>query len=119
NLYEAIAAIRSRPAAYTTPDAISQRGLDGSCVICRETLDMFFAMLGTIAGNLALSVGARGGVYIAGGILPRMQQALGQSAFRRRFEDKGRFKDYLAPIPTWLVVHPQPAFMGLAGLVCS
>lgn len=117
NLYEALAAIRGRPAAYTTPDAISQRGLDGSCLLCRETLDMFFAMLGTVAGNLALSLGARGGVYIAGGILPRMHQAFAQSGFRRRFEDKGRFQDYLATIPTWLVIHPQPAFMGLAGLV--
>lgn len=119
NLYEAIAALRGRPAAYTTPDAISQRGLDGTCLICHETLEMFFAMLGTVAGNLVLSVGARGGVYIAGGILPRMRQALAQSGFRRRFEDKGRFRDYLAPIPTWLVIHPQPAFMGLAGLARS
>jgi len=117
NLYEAICALRGRQAAYTSPDAISQRALDGSCTICRETLDTFFKMLGTVAGNLALSVGSRGGVFIAGGILPRMRQALAQSGFRRRFEAKGRFQDYLAPIPVWLVVHPQPAFMGLAGLV--
>jgi glucokinase len=117
NLYEAVSALRGRPAAYSTPDAISQRGLDGSCPLCRETLDLFFAMLGTVAGNLALSIGARGGVYIAGGILPRMQAAFAQSGFRRRFEDKGRFLDYLSPIPTWLVVHPQPAFAGLIGVV--
>jgi glucokinase len=117
NLYEAVSALRGRPAAYSTPDAISQRGLDGSCPLCRETLDMFFAMLGTVAGNLALSLGARGGVFIAGGILPRMQAAFAQSGFRRRFEDKGRFQDYLAPIPTHLVIHPQPAFAGLCGLV--
>lgn len=117
NLYDALAALRGRPAAYGTPDAISQRALDGSCPLCRETLDMFFAMLGTVAGNLALSVGARGGVFIAGGILPRMRDTFAQSGFRRRFEDKGRFQDYLAPIPTWLVTHPQPAFAGLAGLV--
>lgn len=117
NLYEALAAIRGQPPAYSTPDAISQRALDGSCLLCREALDMFFAILGTVAGNLALTVGARGGVFIAGGILPRMREAFLQSGFRRRFEDKGRFVDYLAPIPTWLVVHPQPAFAGLAGLV--
>ncbi|HLO77955.1 MAG TPA: glucokinase [Magnetospirillum sp.] len=119
NLYEALAAIRGRPAAYSTPDAISQRALDGSCPLCREALDMFFTFLGTVAGNLALSVGGRGGVYIAGGILPRMRDAFAQSGFRRRFEDKGRFQEYLAPIPTWLVIHPQPAFAGLAGLVAS
>lgn len=119
NLYEALAALRGVPAAYSTPDAISQRGQDGSCPLCRETLDLFFAMLGNVAGNLALSVGARGGVFIAGGILPRMQGAFAQSDFRRRFEDKGRFQTYLSPIPTWLVIHPQPAFAGLAGLVAG
>ncbi|HSV30344.1 MAG TPA: glucokinase [Candidatus Omnitrophota bacterium] len=117
NLYEALAAVLRRPVHYTTPDAISQRGLDGSCPLCRETLDTFFAMLGTVAGNLALSVGARGGVYLAGGILPRMRDAFVRSAFRTRFEDKGRFNAYLEPIPVWLITHPQPAFAGLAGLV--
>lgn len=116
NLYEAVAHVRGRPAAYTTPDAISQRGLDGSCPICAESLDMFFRMLGTVAGNLALTLGARGGVFIAGGILPRMKDALCRSGFRDRFEAKGRFQTYLEPIPAWLVTHPQPAFIGLAGL---
>lgn len=117
NLYEALASLRGVQPAYGTPDAISQRGLDGSCPICRDTLDMFFAMLGTVAGNLTLSIGARGGVYIAGGILPRMRQPFAQSQFRHRFESKGRFQDYLRPIPAWLVIHPQPAFLGLAELV--
>lgn len=116
NLYEAVAHLRGRPAAYTMPDAISQRALDGTCPICREALDMFFRMLGTIAGNLALTMGARGGVYVAGGILPRMKDELARSGFRERFEAKGRFQAYLEPIPAWLVIHPQPAFIGLAGL---
>lgn len=116
NLYEAICHLRGRTAAYTTPAAISQRGLDGACPLCAETLETFFRMLGTVAGNLALSLGARGGVYIAGGILPRMSDALAGSGFRARFEDKGRFRPYLEPIPAWLIVHPQPAFIGLAGL---
>ncbi|MEW5728742.1 MAG: glucokinase, partial [Pseudomonadota bacterium] len=119
NLYEAMAAGAGRPAAYTAPDAITQRALDGTCPLCRDALATFFAMLGTVAGNLALSLGARGGVYVAGGILPRMRQAFLSSAFRGRFEDKGRFRDYLAPIPAWLVIHPQPAFAGLAGLVST
>ncbi|HTH16409.1 MAG TPA: glucokinase [Magnetospirillum sp.] len=119
NVYEALAALRGRPAAYSTPDAIAQRGVDGSCPLCREAVDTFFAMLGTVAGNLALSLGARGGVFIAGGIIPRVRGAFVQSIFRRRFEDKGRFQDYLSPIPTWLIVHPQPAFAGLAGLVTT
>jgi glucokinase len=117
NLYEAIAALAKRPAAYTTPDAISQRGLDRSCPLCHETLETFFAMMGTVAGNLVLTLGARGGVYIAGGILPRMAEAFAASGFRARFEAKGRFSPYLVPIPAWLIIHPQPAFAGLAGLV--
>ena len=117
NLYEAVAAIKGRQAVYNTPDAISRRALENTCMLCREALDTFFAMLGTVAGNLALSLGARGGVYIAGGILPRMREAFALSGFRARFEAKGRFQPYLAGIPTWLVVHPQPAFAGLAALV--
>lgn len=117
HLYEAVTALGNRSAAYTTPDAISQRGLDNSCPLCREALDTFFAMLGTVTGNLALTMGARGGVFVAGGILPRMADAFAASAFRRRFEAKGRFQAYLAPIPTWLVIHPHPAFIGLVGLV--
>lgn len=117
NVYEAVAAMEGRTSAYTSPDAVSSRGLDGSCPLCRMALETFFSMLGTVAGNLVLSLGARGGVFIAGGILPRMAGPFAQSGFRARFEAKGRFQAYLAPVPVWLVVHPQPAFAGLAGLV--
>ncbi len=119
NLYEAVAARTGRQPVYNTPDAISQRALDNTCPVCREALDSFFAVLGTVAGNLALTLGARGGIYLAGGILPRMADAFAASGFRVRFEAKGRFQPYVASIPTWLVVHPQPAFAGLAGLVSA
>lgn len=117
NLYTALAAVNNRTPAYSSPDAISTRALDGTCPICGEALDMFFAMLGTVAGNLALSLGARGGIVIAGGIVPRLADAFAASQFRRRFEDKGRFKDYLAAIPCSLLTHPYPAFAGLTGLI--
>lgn len=116
NLYEAVAAIQGQTASFSTAQAVSSHGLDGSCPLCRQALSLFFAMLGTVAGNLALSLGARGGVYVAGGILPRMAQPFFASDFRRRFEAKGRFSAYLAAIPTWLVTHPEPAFAGLAAL---
>ena len=74
---------------------------------------MFCAFLGNVAGNLALTIGATGGVYIAGGIIPRLGEAFDRSAFRDRFENKGRFIDYLKPIPTYLVTHEFPAFLGL------
>ncbi|CAA7627832.1 Glucokinase [Candidatus Terasakiella magnetica] len=117
NLYQAIAALSGRQAVFSTPDVITQRGLDGSCAISREAVETFFAMMGTVAGNLALSLGARGGVFIAGGILPRMAEAFRLSGFRGRFEAHGRFQPYLAAIPTSLIVHSLPAFIGLAGLV--
>lgn len=117
NLYMALCEVDGRPPEPLPPDAISTRALDGSCPICREALHTFFAMLGTVAGNLALSLGARGGVYVAGGIVPRMLDTFQRSPFRKRFEAKGRFRDYLAGIPTYVVTHPYPAFLGLAGLV--
>ena len=116
NLYQALSALSNRQAVFSTPDVITQRGLDGSCPVSREAVETFFAMLGTVAGNLALSIGARGGVFIAGGILPRMAEAFRHSGFRARFEDHGRFQPYLAAIPTWLIIHPLPAFIGLAAL---
>lgn len=117
NLYQAVAELDGRKAEFSTPDVISRHGLDGSCPISREAVETFFLMLGTAAGNLALSLGAKGGVYIAGGILPRMAEAFRLSGFRERFEAHGRFKPYLAAIPTKLIIHPLPAFLGLAGLV--
>jgi glucokinase len=62
---------------------------------------------------LALAYGARGGVYIAGGIAPRFVKELEASAFRERFDDKGRLSPYLKAIPCWLITHPNTAFLGL------
>jgi glucokinase len=78
---------------------------------------MFCAMLGEVAGNAALTVGARGGVYIAGGIVPKLGEVFARSPFRTRFEAKGRMSPYVQAIPTFVVHHAQPAFQGLAGLV--
>jgi len=118
NLYTALAMLDGQPVTTPpSPATVSRHALDGTSEICRLALDTFFAMLGTVASNLALSLGARGGVYIAGGIVPSMTEALTASDFRRRFEDKGRFDDYLADIPVYIVTHPYPAFPGLAELV--
>ncbi len=76
-------------------------------------------MLGTEARNLALTLGARGGVYTAGGIVPRLGSRFTESAFRERFERMGRFHSYLAAIPTWVVTAAAPAFLGLAELLES
>ena len=78
---------------------------------------MFCAMLGTVAANLALTLGARGGIYIAGGIVPRLGRAFAASPFRQRFEAKGRLSPYLAAIPTSVVTHRLPAFLGCAAML--
>jgi glucokinase len=79
-----------------------------------ETLDRFCGVLGAVAGDLALTFGARGGVFVSGGIAPRMAERLATGTFRERFEDKGRLRPYVEQIPTSLVLHPYPAIVGAA-----
>ena len=80
-----------------------------------ETLQMFCGLMGSVAGNLALTLGARGGVYLGGGIVPRLGDWFDHSAFRARFEDKGRFSGYLAAIPVWVITaRDSPALLGAA-----
>ena len=100
-----------------TPDEITRRGLSGEDGLCAEALDMFCAMLGTVAADLALTLGARGGIYIGGGIVPRLGPAFATSSFRARFEDKGRYSDYLAGVPSWVITRDVPAFEGLKALL--
>lgn len=78
-----------------------------------DSFDMVCRLLGTVAANLALTVGAFGGIYIAGGVLPRHADRFAGSGFRARFEDKGRYGDYLKRIPTFLVTAREPALTGL------
>ncbi len=117
NLYNALAELEGVEAASLTPADVSERALAGDCPLSRAALALFTAFLGTVASNLTLSLGARGGVYMAGGILPKLAGAFDQKSFRARFEDKGRFSAYLAAIPTYLITHEHPAFLGLAGMV--
>ncbi|MFZ6774868.1 glucokinase [Undibacterium sp. SXout7W] len=93
---------------------ITRRALSGDCGVCIDTVSHFCAMLGTVAGNLALTLGATGGIYIGGGIVPRLGQLFAESAFRQRFEAKGRFADYLANIPTYVITAQYPAFLGVS-----
>jgi glucokinase len=113
NLYGALAAIDRVGVPPRDATAITQAALEGSCDICRAALDMFCAMLGTVAGNLALSFCARGGVYVAGGIVPRFVDDVARSKFRERFEAKGRYRTYLEGIPTNVILRPDATFVGL------
>jgi glucokinase len=114
NLYNSLAALDGVPAASYTPAQITDPEIGEQDALCREATAMFCAMLGTVAGNLALTLGAQGGVYIAGGIAPKLGSRLAESAFRERFEAKGRMRPYLAAIPTYVITHRLPAFLGCA-----
>ncbi|NLE75663.1 MAG: glucokinase [Chloroflexi bacterium] len=86
------------------------------CLLCQQTLDLFTAILGTEAGNLALKVGATGGVYLGGGIPPRLLPHLAAGPFLQAFNGKGRFRDYLAAVPLWVITYRQAGLLGAACL---
>jgi glucokinase len=119
NLYNTLAVIDGVPAKGYTAAQITDLAIRAEDPLCVESTTMFCAMLGTMAGNLALTLGARGGVYIGGGIVPKLGQTFLNSPFRERFEAKGRLRDYLKPIPTFVVTHPLPAFLGCAALLAQ
>lgn len=114
NLYQALAEVEGWTAEGLMPADITARGLTDACPHCRAVLDLFCSALGTAAGNLAITLGARGGVYIGGGIVPRLGEFFARSEFRARFETKGRFSEYLATIPTWVITATNPALRGAA-----
>ncbi|KVT51973.1 glucokinase [Burkholderia ubonensis] len=113
-------------AALAARDGVDAAGVDTATIIerslagdarCIATLDCFCGMLGTFAGNLALTLGATGGIYIGGGVVPRLGARFDASPFRARFEAKGRFAGYLARIPTFVITAPHPAFTGVSRLL--
>ena len=123
-LHAAVAAALGRqtaaPAAGGQPltaGEIVERGLSGDDEIASRTIDSFCALLGSFAGNVALTLGARGGVYIGGGIVPRLGERFFESRFRERFEAKGRFQVYLQAIPTQLITDTLAALIGAAQAV--
>ncbi len=114
NLYQALCTLEKIAPEALTPPEITQRALAGSCRICLEAVSTFCALLGTLAGNLVLTLGALGGVYIGGGIVPQLGQLFVNSRFRDRFEDKGRYASFLADVPAYVINTRLPAFIGLA-----
>ena len=113
DLYGALADIEGKLAELPDEAAVTEQGLAGD-PLASATLDRFAAILGSVAGDLALTFGARGGVFVSGGIAPRIADRLATGQFRARFEAKGRLSDFVQPIPTYLVAHPYPAILGAA-----
>jgi glucokinase len=114
NMHRALAQIDGRVTHIDDPAQITDEALADPRSHCGATLARFCAILGAVAGDVALTMGSRGGVYIAGGIAPRILPFLKASPFRERFERKGRFQDYMADIPTWVITHKHAALLGAA-----
>ena len=112
-IYGALASMRQAEPTLVDEKAVYEAAAQGDA-LANETLDRFCGILGSVAGDLALSFGARGGVFVSGGIAPKMADRLASGQFRARFEDKGRLAPYLKDIPTSLVLHPYPALIGAA-----
>jgi glucokinase len=98
---------------------ITRRALDGSCADCVRSIDVFCGALGSVAGNVALTLGATGGVFIGGGIVPRLGVLFERSPFRARFEAKGRLSAHVARIPTYLITEQYPAFLGASAILAE
>ncbi len=116
HIYAALNAENGVETQPLEPLQITHHAMSGD-VLCRAALSRFCAILGSVAGDLALAYGARGGVYITGGIAPDIYDFLRDSAFRERFEAKGRMSAYLQRIPTRVVVRPDAALVGAASLL--
>jgi glucokinase len=115
NLHHALCELAGAPPPALAAPEITKRALAGTDARCVEAMDLFFGFLGTVAGNLALTLGARGGVYVGGGIVPRLGDAIDRSRFREAFEAKGRMRSYLEGIPTCVLQsHVSPALAGAA-----
>jgi len=98
---------------------ISRRALTGEDPLCVETLEVFCAILGTAAANLAVTLGAFGGIYIGGRIVPTLGEFFDKSPFRDRFEDRGRFHQYVANIPTYVITDEHATFRGVSTILES
>ena len=117
NIHRALCAIDGAAAADLEPRQIAARA--GDDAHCGEACGMFSALLGTVASDLALVLGAHGGIYIAGGVVHNMGPAFDATGFRTRFESKGRLTDFVSPIPTYHITRPWPAFVGLAAVLAA
>ena len=114
NIYAALAEINGRPVEYVEPAKITQAALDSKDELAIETLNLFCRVFGQVAGNAVLTLGALGGVYICGGIIPRFIDFFKNSDFRKQFDDKGRMTGYVEEVPAYIVTEKYTGLLGAA-----
>ncbi|AZP36313.1 Glucokinase [Candidatus Annandia adelgestsuga] len=112
NLYKTIMKINNKKIKKLNPEDISKKAIFNKCIYCKKTLSLFCTIMGRFGGNLALTLNTFGGVYIAGGIVPKFLNFFKSSDFRIAFEDKGRFKNYIKNIPVYMIINKQPGLLG-------
>ncbi len=121
NIVSALRDVDGLPKRDYSPADITANGMiaapESEHATCAEALSIFCQLLGSCAGNLVLTLGAEGGVYIGGGIVPRLGEFFVQSDFRAEFEAKGRMQAYLEKVPSFVIQSPYPALVGAAQLI--
>lgn len=114
NLYQAVCAMEGCLARDLQPADVTEGAVAGTDAQCVAAVRYFTQFLGNVAGNLALTLGAKGGVYIGGGIVPRLGRTFDDALFRQSFEDKGRYRSMLEAMPVWVITASTPALLGAA-----
>jgi len=112
NMYQAVCALEGVPARDLEPADVTDAAIAGSDVQCVQAVHYFTRFLGNVAGNLALTLGSLGGVYIGGGVVPRLGAAFDAAVFRQSFENKGRYQPLLSTLPVWVITASTPALVG-------
>lgn len=112
NIHEALCSVRGEENPGLSPADIACSALDNSDTCCSETMKLFFEILGQVAGDIVLALGAYDGIFIGGGITQRYPNQLIQSNFRNSFENKGRYQAQLQSVPTWLITHKNAGLLG-------
>ena len=112
NIHEALCEIHGQENPGLIAADIAVAGINKTDPICEETFDLFFEVLGQVAGDIALALGADEGIFIGGGICQRYPQQLQESRFRKGFENKGRHSHLMVDMPTWLITHKNPGLLG-------
>ncbi len=118
-IYQAMMWIKGQESEALEAKDITERAINNDCDVCKASLDKFCEILGSFAGNLSLTLASFGGVYIAGGIVPRFIEYVQNSNFRSRFEAKGRFEAFNQAIPTFVITEPQPGLIGASAFLCQ